>query len=394
MDKRLKIAIFIDTYFPMIDGVAMVVDNYAKRLQKYADVTVFCPVVDKHFKDEYNYKVVRCKSFKPSFLDYVAPMPRFDSKFMKHLKKERFDIVHIHSPFAVSSMGVRVAKRKNIPVVATLHSQYKQDLKKNIKLNWLTDLVLANLMKTFNSCDECWTVNEGIRRLYVNEYGLRVKNKVKNNASDLLPIEDRALARQEIRQRFEVSDDQKLFLFVGRINFIKNIPFIIKALSCLKQQNFRFKMIFVGNGSDTNALNKMIRDYHLEDAVILAGEIRDRNELEKIYSASDLFLFPSLYDANSLVQIEAASQALPTLFIREARTASSCVENQNAFMSDNDYVKYAQKIMSIFENQDLYQKVSFNAQKELYITWDDSIKSLIEDYERIIEEHHYNNHIT
>ncbi len=388
MNKRLKIAMFIDTYFPMIDGVAMVVDNYAKRLQEYADVTVFCPMVDKHFKDEYNYKVVRCKSFKPFFLDYVAPMPRFDIRFRKYLKNESFDIVHIHSPFAVSSMGVRDAKRKNIPVVATLHSQYKQDLKKNVKLNWLTEIVLENLMKTFNRCDECWAVNEGMRRLYVDEYGLRVKNKVKNNASDFLPIGDRASVRREIRQRFGVSDEQKLLLFVGRISFIKNIPFIIKALACLKQQRFAFKMVFVGNGFDTEALKSLIRENHLEDAVVLAGEIRDRHELEKIYSASDLFLFPSLYDANSLVQIEAASQALPTLFIREAKTASSCVEDRNAFMSDNDHVKYAQKILRIFEDPALYQKVSTNAQKELYVTWDDSVKTLINDYERIIEEYH------
>lgn len=386
MDKRLKIAMFIDTYFPMMDGVAMVVDNYAKRLQQYADVTVFCPVVDKNFNDDYNYRVVRCKSFKPFFLDYVAPMPRFDRKFLNCLKKEQFDIVHIHSPFAVGSMGVRVAKHQNIPVVATLHSQYKQDLKKNVKLNRLTDLCLANLMKTFNRCDECWAVNEGIRQLYVNEYGLKVKSKVKNNASDLLPFENKVLARRDIRQRFGILDNQKLFLFVGRINFIKNIPFIIKALSCLKQKHFAFKMIFVGDGSDTDALNKLICDYDLQSDVILAGEVRDRDELEKIYSASDLFLFPSLYDANSLVQIEAASQSLPTLFIRGAKTADSCIEDQNAFMSDNDYEKYAQKIISIFENQDLYQKVSTNAQKELYITWDDSVKTLIEDYERVINE--------
>ena len=56
-------------------------------------------------------------------------------------------------------------------------------------------------------------------------------------------------------------------------------------------------------------------------------------------------------------------------------------------MSDNDYVKYAEKIISIFENKDLYQKVSENAQNELYVTWDDSIKALIADYERIIDEH-------
>lgn len=387
MSKKQKIAIFIDTYFPMIDGVVMVVDNYAKRLQQHADVTVFCPTVDKHFKDENNYKVVRCKSFKPFFLDYVAPMPQFDKKFKKYLNKEHFDIVHIHSPFAIGAMGVRYAKRKNIPVVGTLHSQYRQDIKKFAKLNLLTDIILASFMKTFNKCDECWAVNEGMRQLYLNEYGLTGKNKVKSNASDFFPVKDKALVRHEIRQKYGISDNEKLLLFVGRINFIKNIPFIIKALSHLKQQDFPFKMIFVGKGSDTDALNKLIKENHLEDNVILAGEIKDRHQLEKMYSASDLFLFPSLYDANSLVQIEAASQALPTLFIREAKTASSCIEDQNAFMSDNDHIKYAQKIISIFENEELYQKVSLNAQNELYINWDDSIEGLLEDYERLIAEH-------
>ncbi len=387
MQKRLKVAMFIDTYFPMIDGVAMVVDNYAKRLQEFADVTVFCPVIDKNFKDEYNYKVIRCKSFKPFFLDYVAPNPKADKEFKKKLFSEQFDIVHIHSPFAVCSMGVKYAKKKNIPVVATLHSQYKQDLKRNLKLNGLTSMVLAYLMKTFNKCDECWAVNEGIRKLYVNEYGLKAKNRVKSNASDFSPVQDKQLARKEVRQKYGVLDNEKLFLFVGRINFIKNIPFIIQALTYLKEQNFAFKMIFVGNGNDADALKKLIKDNGLQDKVILAGEIKDRHELEKIYSASDLFLFPSLYDANSLVQIEAASQGLPTLFIREAKTASSCIEDQNAFMSENDHIKYAQKIVSIFENKTLYDTVSKNAQNELYITWDDCLKGLIKDYERIIEEY-------
>jgi hypothetical protein len=32
MQKKLKIGLFIDTFFPMVDGVIMVVDNYARRL--------------------------------------------------------------------------------------------------------------------------------------------------------------------------------------------------------------------------------------------------------------------------------------------------------------------------------------------------------------------------
>ncbi len=387
MNKRLKIALFIDTYFPMIDGVAMVVDNYAKRLQEFADVTVFCPIVDKSFKDEYNYKVVRCKSFKPFFLDYVAPVPNFDKKFKNYLKQQQFDIVHVHSPFAISAMGVKYAKRNGIPVVATLHSQYKQDLKSNVKLNFLTNIILAYLMKTFNRCDECWAVNEGVRLLYVNEYGLKTKNKVKSNACDFVPIKNKSEVRLEIRQKFAVLDNEKLLLFVGRISFIKNIPFIIKALTHLKQQNFAFKMLFVGNGSDINRLKSLVKENQLENNVIIAGELSNRKELAKVYVASDLFLFPSLYDANSLVQIEAASQALPTLFIRESKTASSCIENQNAFMCANDHVEYAEKIISIFNDSKLYQTVCKNAQNQLFITWDNCIKTLICDYERIIEQH-------
>lgn len=387
MEKRLRIALIIDTYFPMIDGVVMVVDSYARRLQEHADVTVFCPTVDKHFRDDYPYRVVRCKSFKPFFLDYVAPTPRLDRAFCRTLREMDFDIVHIHSPFAIASLGVRYAKRCGIPVVATLHSQYRQDIKKSVKWGFLTDRVLAHLMKTFNRCDECFAVNRGMLELYQSEYGLTAPAGVKHNASDFLPVADRAAARARVRERFGAKEGERLFLFVGRINFIKNIPFILDALAILHARGFAFRMVFVGGGSDSDALRARAKELGLEEHVTLAGEIRDRHELEEVYAASDLFLFPSLYDANSLVQIEAASQGLPTLFIREAKTASSCIEDHNAFMSANDPTAYADRIERIFEDEELYTKVSKNAQSELYTTWDDSVRELLVDYERILAEH-------
>ena len=47
MKKRLTVGLFMDSYFPMIDGVTMVMDNYAKRLGKYGDVIVFVPDISK-----------------------------------------------------------------------------------------------------------------------------------------------------------------------------------------------------------------------------------------------------------------------------------------------------------------------------------------------------------
>ena len=58
--KEITIGIFNDSFFPMADGVIMVVDNYARRLSKYANVIVFVPsYVNKDFDDsKLPYKVV------------------------------------------------------------------------------------------------------------------------------------------------------------------------------------------------------------------------------------------------------------------------------------------------------------------------------------------------
>ena len=96
--RKINIGLFIDTYFPMIDGVIMVVDNYAKRLSKYANVYVFAPRIPKtKYNDSiFNYKVIRCKSIDISFIDYALPLPDFDKKFKEKLNNCNLDIIHIH----------------------------------------------------------------------------------------------------------------------------------------------------------------------------------------------------------------------------------------------------------------------------------------------------------
>ena len=51
-EKKLNIGIFNDSFFPMADGVIMVVDNYARRLCEYANVIVFVPGYRKKKYDD------------------------------------------------------------------------------------------------------------------------------------------------------------------------------------------------------------------------------------------------------------------------------------------------------------------------------------------------------
>lgn len=381
----MKIGIFVDVFYPMIDGVIKVVDNYATRLSKVAEVTVFCPKCpDENYKDDFPYKVVRCNALFFKKYDYAIPTPGFDGNFLNELNKSKLDIVHVHSPFFVGQVGVNYAKKHNVPVVATLHSQYKQDCERNLKLKSSVDIAMLLIMQTFNACDECYAVNAAIRSLYIDEYNLKAPCFVRRNATSHTPIQDKKSAYKFVNEKFGLGDDETVFLFVGRINYLKNIRLIARSLKILKDKGYKFKMLFVGTGQDEDDFKKLLEELAITDRIIMCGKIADAETLEKIYARAKLFLFPSLYDANSLVQIEAACQGTPTVFLRGARTAGTVTEDVNGFIAEQSDEAFAEKIEQILGDEDYYRKVAEGAKRDLYVTWDEVVSGIYKDYGRLI----------
>lgn len=381
--KKITIGLFIDTYFPMIDGVTTVVDNYAKRLVKYANVIVFAPNCTKGKYDDtkFPYKVVRCKSIKMPIVDYSLPIPKLDRKFKKELNDIKLDIVHIHSPFSLGKIGIDYAKKNNIPVIATMHSQFKQDFQRVVKLNSIANLLTKIPIKQFNRCDECWAVNSEVANIYFNEYHYKEMPVIMNNATEMKPVEDIEKAKRIINEKYNIKPEEKVFLFVGRINNLKNVFFIANSLKILKDKcDFKFKMLFVGNGQDEEKLKEIIKNNDMEKDIIMCGKVTDRELLASYYARADLFLFPSLYDASSIVQIEAASQKTPTLFIKGAATTATIENDVTGFVSENSEESFADRIIEIMNNKELYNKVCENTFKDVYVNWDDKINEVYKIY--------------
>ena len=382
--KKITIGIFNDSFFPMMDGVCMVVDNYAKRLSTIANVIVFVPEYKgKYFDDsKLGYKVVRCKSKKLYFIDYSLPTPHLDRKFMKELDSYNLDIVHIHSPFTLGKVGVAYAKKRNIPVIATMHSQFKQDFKRAVKYDYLATKLNNGLIRVFNKCDECWAVNSEVAKIFYEDYGYKKLPRVMNNATDMKLITFPGKAKERINKKHNIKKDEKVLLFVGRINKLKNIFFIVDSLKILKEKHpeFKFKMLFVGNGQDLSDLKKYIAKNKLKQNIDLCGKVTDRDLLASYYSRADLFLFPSLYDASSIVQIEAASQKTPTLFLENAATAATITNNVDGFIVENDREKYAEKIYEVLNDKNLYKNVCKNVYKNIYVNWDKRMKEVYNLY--------------
>lgn len=387
--NKITIGLFIDTFFPMIDGVTMVVDNYAKRLTKYANVIVFAPEYPKAQYDDskFLYKVVRCKSVKMPIIDYSLPMPKIDKEFMHELNNTKLDIVHIHSPFTIGKIGVEYAKKNNVPTIATMHSQYKKDFLRAVKFEPLANLLTKVIIRQYNKCDECWAVNSEIAKIYYEEYKYKKLPKVMGNATDMKLVENMEQAKKLINEKYNISPDEEVFLFVGRINNLKNVFLIANSLKILKEKyNPKFKMLFVGSGQDEDELKSIIDKNNMNQDIIMCGKISDRELLANIYARADLFLFPSLYDASSIVQIEAASQKTPTLFVEGAATTATITENVNGFISQNNEEDFAEKINEIINNKALYDSVCENVYKDIYINWDSQVSKVFDSYMEIISE--------
>ena len=353
--KKITVGLFNDSFFPLTDGVIMVVDNYARRLSNFCNVIVFVPnyLFSKFDDTTLPYKVVRCYSVDVPFLDYSLPIPKLDYKFIRNLNKYKLDIVHIHSPFSLGVAGLKYAKRHHIPCIATMHSQFKQDFKRALKSEMLANKFTYRLMKVYNKCDLCFAVNKEVARIYFEEYHYKTMPRVLLNATDMEPIENNNKVYKGLDKKYNIKWNEKVFLFVGRLNILKNILFIVDSLSVLKKKkpSLKFKMLFVGVGQDEDKLKERIKELNLEKEVLLVGKIEDRIELASIYKRADLFLFPSVYDASSLVQIEAASQKTPGVFLKNTATSSTITDNVNGFLSDETVGAYSDKIIEVMENK-------------------------------------------
>ena len=384
--KRLSIGLFNDSFFPLMDGVLMVVDNYARRMSKENDVTVFVPREGKKFDDSaFPYKVVRCLCVKLPLTDYYLPLPWIDFKFSREIRKANLDVVHLHSPFAMGRVALSYAKKHSIPVIGSMHSQFRLDFERTLKSEKVSDGLTKSIISVFDKCDECWAVNSEVARIYYEDYHCRDYPQVANNATDMLPVSDPAASRARIRAMHGLAEDEVIFLFVGRINKLKNVFFLADSVKRLKETGpFPFRMLFVGSGQDEDDLRHYVRKLGVEDKVTFCGKVTDRALLADYYAAADLFLFPSLYDASSIVQIEAASQSTPAVFIRGAATAATVTDGVNGFLADNDAEKFADEVASIVSDRKRLAEVGANAFRDIYVNWDDCVDGVLKKYRTLI----------
>lgn len=382
---KLTIVFFCDTFYPIVDGVIKVMDNYMLRICKTCNVVACVPKHNGRTPVSDSYVVVGAGSIFIKGINYDFALPELDSDFQNILKYLRIDIIHSHSPFYMGGYAIKLAKKNKIPVVTTFHSQFKQDFYQATKSEGLSKILLSNIMRRFDDSTEVWTMtNKTLATL--QSYGFKGKYLLMPNATDMCYPQNPQQLLDLVNEHYGLLPDENILLFVGRIVEQKNVLFIVDTLKIAKEKGFKFKMFFVGSGPAEKKLADKILECNMQNEIFLTGKIMDNNLFQGMYLRADLFVFPSLYDASSIVQIEAAANKTPAIFIKDSVTSGNVIDNVNGFLCENDVEKFADRMIEIFSDKQKLKEVSEQCYKDNYVTWDAIIEKAIERYKYLIEE--------
>ena len=126
------------------------------------------------------------------------------------------------------------------------------------------------------------------------------------NAIDINRFRYSEQKRKKIRKEFEIGD-KTLFIHIGTFTIPKNHIFLIEVFEKYLKENSDSVLLLVGNGELKKEIIGLVKNKKIEENVIFAGI---RNDVEDLLSASDIMLFPSLYEGLPLTLIEAQANGI------------------------------------------------------------------------------------
>ena len=380
--KDSNILLSSDAFPPVMDGVAVCVQNYAYWMQKkVGGVSVITPNVYGTDYKSLDYRVLDYLSVPVPFRKpYVAGVAPMDPVFMARLTKRKFKIVHAHSPFMSGLMAATVAKTQGIPLIATFHSKFRDDYAKVVPSGFVVDQMLKVTMEFFEKADEVWVPQESVVDV-IREYGYKGPVEVVENGSDLVADYPESYFA-DARKALGIGPEDFVLLFVGQHIWQKNVRFIIDGLEQIK--DLSFKMFFVGTGPAADEMKELVKEKGLEDHVTFTGMLTSREEITRYYAAADLFLFPSLYDNAPLVVREAAALHTPSVMIDESTAATILKDGENGFLVHNSLEDFAGCLRKLLQDRERVHRVGVTASHSIVRSWEDVVDEVLDRYNRLI----------
>lgn len=292
----MRIGFFTATYYPTPDGVSHYLRDVKSELERRGhEVHVFSFNGDS---SERNVHLLRSVPF-PAYPQYSMPINPFPVGLFRKAIKLNLEIIHIHDPF-MGSLGYRVSRLTNVPVVATYHTDFvnmRDSLRMPLRdtllgITWRYSLFL------YRKCDEVFAPSIKSMSQLVEDGVMHAKE---------LPLfvdTEKFKPGKHQAEAFKVQ-------YIGRITKDKGVYRILDIAELLLDEPAIY-FIISGTGPETEGLIKEIEKRGLGNHVEVTGYVDEPRKIQLLRDAS-LFLYPSDTDTFGISVLEALSSGVPAI---------------------------------------------------------------------------------
>ena len=234
--------------------------------------------------------------YKLSFREDLN-LPKFQKDLKDFFKQHHeYQIVHCHA-YTIGYFCLKAAKKAGIPVIIA-HSHNNETVH---DIKYLPKLFMQRLF-TLNATDLFACSEEAGKYLFKDKPFQVLKNAI--DSQQFIANEN---TRREVRQ--ELGLENKFVVgHVGRLHPQKNHDFLIDVFAEIKKKKPDAELILVGTGPLEEKVRSKVADMGLTESVQFLGNRKDMN---RIYQAMDIFVFPSLFEGLGIVAIEAQAAGVP-----------------------------------------------------------------------------------
>lgn len=221
----------------------------------------------------------------------------------------KFDMACVHD--WLGGMAGDIVKRElNLPLAFHVHStEWGRSRGKGSK-------VVGDIERhTAEVADRVVTVSYSMKEDLINHGWPGEKIHVVWNGIDPNVYDPAKVDVEEVkalRKRYGV-EDEKMLLFVGRLNWVKGIMNLVQAMPGILSEYPKTKLVILGTGDEESDIRNLILRLGLQNSVVCRFEFVSERERILHYAASDVCIFPSLYEPFGIVSLEAMAMEKPII---------------------------------------------------------------------------------
>lgn len=327
----MNIALFTDTYYPEINGVATSVYLLKQELEKRGH-EVYVITTTTPGAPEHEHNVYRVPSL-PCLLITERRVGVFYHRRLAHIIRHmHLDVIHTQTEFSLGIFGRIMAKELHLPLVHTYHTIYEDYTHYFMKFKSLDERA-KSFVRVFtkvccNTVEQVIVPTDKVRNL-LRSYHVKQNINIIPTGIDLSKFDPEKYTQKEIltlRESFGISPQEKVILYLGRISQEKNLEELLVGIPAFLEKHQDAKFLIIGGGPDKERLVELVKNLRdlskeAKERIIFGGE-QPWDIIGKFYQLGDVFVSASNSETQGLTYIEAMASGLPVVAKED-----SCLED-------------------------------------------------------------------